>query len=83
MVNAQFALVINSLFFGFLKGPDINITEDYLEFRAHGIGGSGRNLYSFKLDFYLPIDSKVNCCHIFINILMICTLYNVVMFLRL
>jgi len=43
----------------YVKGPDVHINEDHIEFKAHGTGGRGRNLYGFKLDFYLPIDPKV------------------------
>ena len=35
------------------------INEDYVDFRACGTGGRGKNIYEFHIEFYLPIDPKV------------------------
>jgi len=37
----------------------VEINEDYVEFRACGTGGRGKNVYDFHIDFYLPVDPKV------------------------
>ena len=35
------------------------IDEDYVDFRACGTGGRGKNVYEFRIELYLPIDPKV------------------------
>ena len=37
----------------------MEINEDYVNFRACGIGGRGKNIYEFHIELYLPIDPKV------------------------
>jgi len=42
-----------------IQGPEVEINEDYVNFRACGIGGRGKNIYEFHIELYLPIDPKV------------------------
>jgi len=42
----------------------VEINEDYVEFRACGTGGRGKNIYEFHIDFYLPIDPKVSVVYL-------------------
>jgi len=37
----------------------VEINEDFVDFRACGIGARGKNIYEFHIEFYLPIDPKV------------------------
>jgi very-long-chain (3R)-3-hydroxyacyl-CoA dehydratase len=42
------------------EGPDVELNEDYLDFKAQGTGARGKNMYGFHLDFYLAIDEKLS-----------------------
>jgi len=42
-----------------VQGPEVVLNEDYVDFRACGTGGRGKNIYEFHIEFYLPIDTKV------------------------
>lgn len=51
----------------YCQGPEVEINEDYVDFRACGTGGRGKNAYEFRVEFYLPINPKVSVIY-FINV---------------
>ena len=50
------------MFCFYIQNVTVDLTSDALDFKANGVGGRGRNDYSFNVEFYLPINEKVKWC---------------------
>ncbi len=61
ITNHRYDLVIVE-FSIFQQNPEVDLNEDYVKFRALGLGVQGKNNYAFHIEFYLPVDAEVIIC---------------------